>query len=90
MHCVTDFTGTLSVDGKLLPGVREGLNTLAKVVEVHVLTADTFGVAKEELAGVDCEVYILTGENHDVQKEEFVQELGPTLLSPWGTATMTG
>jgi soluble P-type ATPase len=76
MHCVTDFTGTLSVDGRLLPGVREGLNTLAKVVEVHVLTADTFGMARAELAGVDCEVYILTGENHDVQKEEFVRELG--------------
>ncbi len=75
-HCVTDFTGTLSVDGRLLPGVREGLNALAKVVTVHVLTADTFGMARAELAGVDCEVYILSGENHDVQKEEFVRELG--------------
>jgi soluble P-type ATPase len=76
MHCVTDFTGTLSVDGKLLPGVREGLNALAKMVTVHVLTADTFGVARAELAGVECEIHILTDENLDVRKEKFVRDLG--------------
>lgn len=75
-HLVSDFTGTLSVDGKLLPGVKECLNEIAKILTVHVLTADTFGKAREELKGIMCEVHILTGENHDSQKEEFVQKLG--------------
>lgn len=75
-HCVTDFTGTLSVDGKLLPGVRERLNEVAGLVEVHVLTADTFGRARAELDGVQCEIRILTGEGHDEQKEDFVKALG--------------
>ncbi len=75
-HIVSDFTGTLSVDGELLPGVKEKLNKLAGILDVHILTADTFGKARSELAGVQCDIRILTGESHDIQKEEFVQELG--------------
>ena len=75
-HFVSDFTGTLSVDGKMLPGVKDRLNDLSKILRVHVLTADTFGKARAELQGVYCEVHILNGENHDVQKEEFVRKLG--------------
>ncbi len=75
-HLVSDFTGTLSVDGELLPGVKEKLNEMAGILDVHILTADTFGKARKELEGVQCGIHILTGESHDIQKEEFVQELG--------------
>jgi soluble P-type ATPase len=75
-HLVSDYTGTLSVDGKLWPGVKEQLNEIAKILTVHVPTADTFGKARAELEGVSCKVHILTGESHDVQKEEFVRMLG--------------
>ena len=75
-HLVSDFTGTLSVDGKLLPRVRERLNRVAALVRIHILTADTFGKARAELKGVRCEVHILSGEDHDVQKEKYVRRLG--------------
>jgi len=75
-HLVSDFTGTLSVDGKLLPGVKDRLNKIAEFLKVHILTADTFGKAREELKGVRCEIHILEGENHDIQKEEYVKDLG--------------
>ena len=75
-HFVSDFTGTLSVDGKLLPGVKEGLSLIAKLLRVHVLTADTFGKARAELKGVTCEMHILEGAALDRQKEEFVHKLG--------------
>ena len=74
-HLVSDFTGTLSVDGRLLPGVKKRLNEIYKMLTIHVLTADTFGKARAELEGINCEVHILTGESHDVQKEEFVRKL---------------
>lgn len=76
-HLVSDFTGTLSVDGKLLPGVAERLNRIGEFLTVHILTADTFGMAKAELEGVNCRVHILEGEAHDVQKETYIQKLGP-------------
>jgi soluble P-type ATPase len=52
------------------------LNKLAKSIKVHILTADTFGKAQAELKGINCEIHILAGENHDIQKEEFVTKLG--------------
>ncbi|BCB96235.1 hypothetical protein JZK55_11570 [Dissulfurispira thermophila] len=75
-HLVSDFTGTLSVDGRLVIGVRERLNRISEFLKIHILTADTFGRAKEELKGINCEVHILGGEDHDIQKEEYVKNLG--------------
>ncbi len=76
-HLVTDYTGTLSVDGRLLPGIREQLARVSDFLKVHVLTSDTFGTAREELAGLDCLLRILDGQGHDIQKEDYVNDLGP-------------
>jgi P-type E1-E2 ATPase len=75
-HLVSDFTGTLSVDGRLLPGVKELLNNVAQIVKVHVVTADTFGTARGALKGVECSLTVLSGEVTDVQKERYVRDLG--------------
>jgi soluble P-type ATPase len=75
-HLVSDFTGTLSVDGILLPKVEARLNKLSEIMKIHILTADTFGKAQSALKDVKCEMHILTGENHDVQKEDYVNKLG--------------
>ncbi len=75
-HLVSDFTGTLSVDGGLLPEVKERLHRISESLTVHILTADTFGMARSELEGVTCEMHILKGENHDTKKEEYVIRLG--------------
>jgi soluble P-type ATPase len=83
-HLVSDFTGTLSVDGKLIAGVRERLNSIAEFLNIHILTADTFGRARGELRGINCEVHILIGEDHDIQKEEFIKRLGPDKVIAFG------
>ena len=83
-HLVSDFTGTLSVDGRLLQGVRGQLNEIAKFLKVHILTADTFGKVKTELEGTNCEIHILKGKKHDVQKEEYVKKLGAENVVAFG------
>ena len=83
-HMVTDFTGTLSVDGVLVPDAKENLNKIAEFLDLHVLTADTFGMARAELQGVNCAVHILEGEDHDVQKEEYVLKLGADTVIAFG------
>jgi soluble P-type ATPase len=75
-YFVTDFSGTLSEDGILLPRVKEKLNELSEHLNVHVLTSDTFGRAREELRGVNCTLHILEGKEHVVQKERYVWNLG--------------
>ncbi len=76
-HLVSDFTGTLSEDGKLCKGIKERLTRLSEDIIVHILTADTFGKAREELSEINCKIYILEGSNHDVQKENYIKSLVP-------------
>ncbi len=83
-HLVSDFTGTLSFNGKLIPGVKERLNKLSESLSIHVLTSDTFGTSKAELNDVHCELHVLEGEFHDLQKEEFVEQLGALHVVAYG------
>lgn len=75
-HCVSDFSGTLSEDGRLLPGVRERISRLAEKVQIHVLTADTHGRAGRELDGLPCLVRFLASEDHTREKRSYVESLG--------------
>jgi P-type E1-E2 ATPase len=75
-HCVSDFSGTLSVDGRLLAGVGERIESLARTVQVHVLTADTHGRAAGELARLPCNVRLLSGGDDPAEKRRCVEELG--------------
>ena len=83
-HLVSDFTGTLSVDGKLLPGVEERLNRIADFLSIHVLTSDTFGTARSALKKIHCSTTVLKGKYHDIQKEEFVENLGSNSVVAFG------
>jgi soluble P-type ATPase len=89
-HLISDFTGTLSVDGRLLPGVEERLNRIAEFLSVHILTADTFGRARAELKGVRCTVKILGGDRHDIQKEEYVKALSAGTVVAFGNGNNDG
>ncbi len=75
-HLVLDFNGTLAIDGKLIEGVRPLLGILSLQLAVHVLTADTFGTARQELSGINCKVKILDAAMQDIQKEAYVRTLG--------------
>ena len=83
-HFVSDFSGTLSENGFLVPGVKEKLNELAEKISVHVLTSDTFGKARTELEGITCTVHILEGEDHTGQKEKYVLDLGADKVAAIG------
>lgn len=75
-HLVLDFNGTLAYDGQLLGGVKACLDALSRHLQVHILTADTFGKAKAELSGVACKLSILPVENQDIGKLNYVNQLG--------------
>ena len=68
-----DFSGTLALDGVLLPGVADMLTALASQVRITVVTADTFGRAHEALQGLPLTVRIVeTG----AEKVRLATELG--------------
>ena len=78
---VLDFTGTLSVDGRLLPGVAQRLRRLAQSVQIVVATADTFGTVRQALAGVPAEIHLVsTG----MDKARLVARLGASATAAIG------
>lgn len=81
---VLDYNGTLAVDGKLLPGVQERLQSLAEQVRVHVITADTFGSVAREVAAIPCQLAIIPPDEQDAAKYRYGQELG------WQTLVAVG
>jgi soluble P-type ATPase len=74
-HLVLDFNGTLAEDGTLLPGVRQLMTSLAGLLQIHVVTADTFGRAAEELAGMTLQLSVLAGGQQAEAKLRYVQAL---------------
>ena len=75
-HLVLDYNGTLACDGVLIDGVRGRLEHLAQDLRVHVVTADTFGKARQALAGLPCGLTVLPVENQDAGKLAYVERLG--------------
>jgi soluble P-type ATPase len=71
---VSDYNGTLSQGGKVSPGVIERLRRLHELVEIDVITADTFGTAAAELAPAGLQPVLLPRDaRHDQAKESHVK-----------------
>ena len=74
-HLVLDLNGTLAVDGAVAQAVIERLQTLSRIVQVHVVTADTFGTAAK-LGGLGIHVQVLTPGDQVEDKAALVRALG--------------
>ena len=83
-HLVLDYNGTLALDGKLLPGVGDALAALSSGIRIHVVTADTFGFAARELAGLPVELTIVPVESQAEAKLAFVSRLGAEAVAAIG------
>ncbi|HDQ40100.1 MAG TPA: ATPase P [Desulfonatronum sp.] len=76
-HLVLDYNGTLALDGRLLPGVRERLCGLSPLLDVHVLTADTFGSVREQLRDISCAVSVIPSADQALAKADYLKGLDP-------------
>jgi soluble P-type ATPase len=73
---VLDYNGTIALDGELLDGVGRRLKLLAKEMEIHVVTADTFGSVAARTAGLPCTLSVLPPGDQDQAKLGHVNALG--------------
>jgi soluble P-type ATPase len=74
-HLVFDYNR--DCDGKITDGVEERLKVLAKVLEIHVLTADTFGSVAKELSSVPCKISVIPKGDQTMVTTGYVRKLGP-------------
>src|ERR1700730_236118 len=83
----SDYTGTLSLEGKLIGGVKKRLRRLAKLVDIYVLTSDTRGTAKIQLQSIPLKLIIVTGRRHHVKKRDYLKKtlnLNPKYVAVFG------
>jgi soluble P-type ATPase len=82
---VSDYTGTHSRGGQLVSGSRQRLIRLAKLVDIVILTSDSFGTAKEQLRGVPHQFERLQANKPaDVQKKKLVERYDPRHVAAFG------
>ncbi|HKK20886.1 MAG TPA: HAD hydrolase family protein [candidate division Zixibacteria bacterium] len=81
VHVVFDFNGTLARDGRLLNGVGTRVRKLARVVDVTVLTADTFGTVARTMKGLPTNIGIV---KNGTEKLKFIRALGPGSVTAIG------
>jgi soluble P-type ATPase len=83
-HLVLDVNGTLTDRGDLIEGVRDRLAILSARLDVHLLSADTFGTLAEvvEQLGVPAHAISSGGD-----KAAFVAELGSGECAAIGNGT---
>jgi P-type E1-E2 ATPase len=76
-HLVLDYNGTLAINGNLIIGVKELIEKLSKDLKVHVITANTFNSAHENLTDANINLAIISRGNEAQQKADFVNSLNP-------------
>ncbi len=76
-HLILDYNGTLAADGSLLPGVAERLEILAKHLKIHILTADTFGSVRNQVAHLPVQLAVIPPEKQAQAKAAYLEKLGP-------------
>jgi soluble P-type ATPase len=80
-HLLLDVNGTLTDRGRLIWGVGQRLRQLRPDLEVHLLSADTFGTLDELAAELDVEAQrVSTG----AEKRELVGTLGASRCAAIG------
>ena len=87
-NLVLDLNGTLALDGKIIEGVKERLQTLNRQLDIYLVTADTRGRAEETLNGISADkadgegsfsirLHRIGEGEEDFQKLELVRKLVP-------------
>jgi soluble P-type ATPase len=80
---ISDYTGTLSRRGKLAPGVRSRLRRLLRLVDLEIITADSYGTARQQLKGIAVS-HMLKRKRHDIEKRDFVRRYNLRYVAAFG------
>ena len=75
-HLILDLNGTISLDGRIIRGVKEKLEKLSQKLDITVVTADTNRNAARLLGDLPVTIYIIKETQENDQKLGVVLEKG--------------
>jgi|SRR6056297_2431855 len=76
-HLVLDFNGTIANDGILIAGVKEKLINLSKILNIHIITADTYGTINKQFNDKNIKIETIDKKlSGRVYKNNFIENLG--------------
>lgn len=79
-----DLNGTISFDGHLILGVAERIAPLKELVDIYILTADTFGFGTQIAAELDIQFLKVSPEDGNQDKKAFVHHFNPQNVAAVG------
>jgi P-type E1-E2 ATPase len=74
-HLLLDLNGTLALDGVFIPGVEERLLELSEKLDIHILTADTFGTAARICHGLPVTLHVIPERDQIQAKGKYLNGL---------------
>ncbi len=84
VHAVFDFNGTIACEGKVDNETIQLLRRLQEKVDIHILTADTYGLVEEALKDHSFHIHILSNSGEAEQKAAYVENLNPIKVISFG------
>jgi soluble P-type ATPase len=75
-YLVCDFTGTLTLDGQIIPGVSLALDSIKQFLEIHLLSADTLRRADDTAMSLGIHLQKISPGSEALNKADYVHELG--------------
>lgn len=84
---VLDYNGTLAIDGIMSDSVKNIILQLAPKLDIHIITADTFGTVKGQCQGLPVKLKILKSEDHTREKAEYLLNFDPQQIIAIGNGT---
>lgn len=71
-----DFNGTIAVDGSIKEEIKNKLIELSSLVNIIILTADTYNTARDECEKLNLRVMTFPRDCASIHKQEMVYTLG--------------
>lgn len=74
-HLLLDLNGTLSVDGALLPSVADRVARLKDLLDIAIITANTFGTGRAVADELGVQLTVLRSDEGGKEKADLVRSL---------------
>jgi P-type E1-E2 ATPase len=84
LHAVFDYNGTLACEGNIDNETMSLLQRLRKKIDIHVLTADTYGLVEKTLKDYSFSIHILHQSAEAEQKAAYISLLDESKVVAFG------